>query len=180
VGLADTGQAGNLAAGQAKGLRPVLSYGANGWLLKAGAEIGRMSDGGAAGSARFVDLHGVGLSATKALGPGNLNVNVAAGKADGLWKSAALAANYTVPLGPWVHLELGRIDSETPGRKNETVRTVGVGYQFSLFGIKNAYVTPALSWSRSSGDGFQAGLGGTGQATERAVRLRFNYAFVAF
>ncbi|WP_157267861.1 carbohydrate porin [Azohydromonas aeria] len=180
VGLADTGKASNLAAGQAEGLRPVLSYAADGWLLKAGAEIGRMSDTGAGDGARFVDLRGVGLSASRAVGPGNLNVNVAAGKADGLWKSAVVAANYTVPLGPWVHLELGRIDPETPGRRGETVRTVGVGWQLSLFGIRDAYVTPALSWSSSSADAFQPGLGGTGQRIERAVRVRFNYVFAAF
>jgi hypothetical protein len=180
LGLAETGKADNLAAGQAEGLRPVLSYSANGMLLKAGLEIGRMSDGGLAGSARFVDLRGVGLSATKAMGPGNLNVNVAVGKAEGLWKSAVVAANYTVPRGPWVHLEFGRIDPEAPGRRSETVRTVAAGYQFSLFGIKNAYVTPALSWSHSSADGFVSGLGGTGQATEKAVRVRLNYTFAAF
>jgi hypothetical protein len=180
LGLAETGKAENLAAGQAEGLRPVLSYSANGLLLKAGVELGRMSDGGAAGSARFVDLRGVGFSATKALGPGNLNVNVAVGKADGLWKSATVAANYTVPLGPWVHAEFGRIDPQAPGRSSETVRTVAAGYQFSLFGIKNAYVTPAVSWSSSSADSFQAGLGGTGQASEKAVRVRFNYTFASF
>jgi hypothetical protein len=180
VGLAETGKPENLAVGQAEGLRPVLSYSANGWLLKAGAEIGRMSDGGTAGSARFVDLRGAGFSVTKALGPGNLNVNLAAGRADGLWKSAVIAANYTVPLGPWVHLELGRVKADAPGRSNETVRTLGVGYQFSLFGIKNAFITPALSYSSSSADSFLPGLGGSGQASEKAVRVRFNYTFAAF
>lgn len=180
LGLAETGKAENLAAGQAEGLRPVLSYSANGWLLKAGAEIGRMSDGGATGSTRFVNLRGAGFSVSKAIGPGNLNLNLAAGRAQGLWKSAVIAANYTVPLGPWVHVELGRVNPDEPGRPSETVRTIGVGYQFSLFGIKNAFVTPALSYSSSSADSFLPALGGSGKSTEKAVRVRFNYTFVSF
>lgn len=180
LGLADTGKAENLAAGQAEGLRPVLSYSANGWLFKAGAEIGRMSDGGAAGNARFVDLRGAALSVSKAVGPGNLNVNLAGGRADGLWKSSVLAANYTVPLGPWVHVELGRVKADAPGSASETVRTVGLGWQFSLFGIKNAYVTPALSYSSSSADSYLPALGGSGKSSEKAVRVRLNYTFAAF
>lgn len=180
LGLAETGKPENLAAGQAEGLRPVLSYSANGWLLKAGAEIGRMSDGGVAGSARFVDLRGAGLSVSKAIGPGNLNLNLAAGRAEGLWKSAVIAANYTVPLGPWVHLEFGRVKPDAPGRPTEAVRTIGVGYQFSLFGLKNAYITPAVSYSSASADSFVPALGGSGKPSEKAVRLRLNYTFAAF
>ncbi|NML18068.1 carbohydrate porin [Azohydromonas caseinilytica] len=181
LGLAETRVASNLAAGQAEGLRPVLSYAGNGLVVRAGLEIGRLSDGGAgSGTARFADLRGLGLTASKAIGPGILNLNLAAGKAEGLWKSSVIAANYTVPRGPWVHLEHGRIDPEAPGRRTEKLSTVGVGWQFSLFGIKDAYVTPALSWSHSSADAFSAGLGGSGKATEKAIRVRFNYTFAAF
>lgn len=180
VGLAETRDPENLAAGQAEGLRPVLSYTANGIAVKAGFEFGRTSDGGPAGEAEFIRTRGVGLTVGAALGPGIANLNLAAGKADGLWRAATLAANYTVPLGPWVHLEYGRLDPAAPGLPTEKVRTMALGYQFSLFGIKNAYVTPALSYSRASSPSGVAGLGGSGRETEKALRVRFNYTFAAF
>jgi len=180
VGLAETREAENLSAGQAEGLRPVFTYTANGLALKAGFEFGRTTDGGASGDARFVRTRGVGLTAGAALGPGIANLNLAAGKADGLWKAATIAANYTVPLGPWVHLEYGRIDPEANGLKTETVRTIAVGYQFPLFGIENAYITPAFSYSKASSSNAFAGLGGSGRETEKAFRVRFNYTFAAF
>lgn len=179
LGLADTRDAANLSPGQAEGLRPVLTYTANGVAVKAGFEFGRSFDN-SSGRAEFAKTRGFGLTVGKAIGPGIANLNLAAGKLDGLWKAATVAANYTIPLGPWVHFEYGRLDPEAPGLRTETVRTFGVGYQFSLFGIKDAYITPAFSYSSaSSANGF-AGLGGSGRDTERAFRLRFNYTFAAF
>lgn len=180
VGLADTKEADNLSAGQAEGLRPVLSYTGNGIAVKAGFEFGRTTDGGAAGKTEFVRTRGIGLTAGAAIGPGIANLNVAAGKVDGQWKAATIAANYSIPLGPWVHLEYGRLDPEAPGRPTERVRTFGVGYQFALFGIKNAFITPAFSYSSASSSNGFAGLGGSGRETERALRVRFNYTFAAF
>jgi hypothetical protein len=180
VGLAETRDPDNLSAGQAEGLRPVLSYTANGLALKAGFEFGRTTDGGLGGEAEFVRTRGVGLTAGAALGPGIANLNLAAGKVDGLWKAATVAVNYTVPLGPWVHLEYGRIDPEATGIKTEAVRTIAVGYQFPLFGIENAFITPAFSYSKASSSNAFAGLGGSGRETEKAFRVRFNYTFAAF
>jgi len=180
LGLAETRDVGNLSAGQAEGVRPVLTYTANGIALKLGFELGRTTDGGASGDARFVQARGVGFTAGAALGPGVANLNLAAGKVDGQWKAATIAANYTVPLGPWVHVEYGRVDPEASALKTETVRTIAVGYQFPLLGIKNATVTPAFSYSKASFSNAFAGLGGSSQETERAFRLRFNYAFAAF
>jgi hypothetical protein len=180
VGLAETNDADNLSDGQAKGLRPVFSYTGNGIAVKAGFEFGRTSDSGAAGQAEFVRTRGFGLTAGAAIGPGIANLNVAAGKVDGLWKAATIAANYTIPLGPWVHLEYGRLNPEAPGLPTETVRTFGAGYQFPLLGIKNAFITPAFSYSSASSSNGFAGLGGSGRETERAVRVRFNYTFAAF
>lgn len=180
LGLAETRDAGNLSPGQAEGVRPVLTYTANGVALKLGFELGRTTDGGVSGDARFVQARGVGFTAGTAIGPGIANLNLAAGKVDGLWKAASIAANYTVPLGPWVHVEYGRVDPEASGLKTETVRTIAMGYQFPLLGIKNATVTPAFSYSKASSSNAIAGLGGSGQDTERAFRLRFNYTFAAF
>ena len=180
VGLAETREAENLSAGQAEGLRPVLTYTANGIALKLGFELGRTTDGGVSGDARFVQARGAAFTAGAALGPGIANLNLAAGKVDGLWKAATIAANYTIPLGPWVHLEYGRIDPEASGLKTETVKTIAVGYQFPLLGIKNAFVTPAFSYSKASSSNAFAGLGGSGRETEKAFRLRFNYTFAAF
>jgi hypothetical protein len=179
IGLADTGDAENLSAGQAEGLRPVLTYTANGIAVKAGFEFGRTIDD-TTGKAEFTQTRGFGLTAGAAIGPGIANLNLAAGKVDGLWKAATIAANYTIPLGPWVHFEYGRLDPEVPGLPTETVRTFGVGYQFSLLGIKDAFITPAFSYSSASSPNDFAGLGGSGRDSERAVRVRFNYTFAAF
>lgn len=145
-----------------RGVRPIFQFSTGGINLKAGLELGKV--GGA-------DFTGLGLTGGMALAGGNLNVNLANGKVKNDSKHTTIGANYTMDLGPWALLEYGQIKPDGGGDTLK-ITTLGLGYQFSLLGVKGAFVTPALSTS-------QAKAGGD-KATDTSVRVRFNYGFNAF
>ena len=142
-----------------RGVRPIFQFSTGGINLKAGLELGKSGGN---------DLTGLGLTAGMALAGGNLNVNLANAKIKDVSKDTTIGANFTMDLGPWALLEYGQSKPDGGGT-TEKVTTLGLGYQLSLLGVKGAFVTPALSYSKvKDGD------------TVTDLRIRFNYGFNAF
>ena len=134
-------------AGNAKGVRPVLSFGVGPVSLKVGAEAIKTAAG--------VSQTGVGVTGAFAFEGGSANLSVAKNsKAD----ATGIGANVT--LG---NLGIGAIAGKTAGVKSDSVYAA---YSFPLFGVKGATITPAVS-SGKSGDGNRYS----------GARVRINYAF---
>ncbi|MEY4751481.1 MAG: hypothetical protein RIQ60_3695 [Pseudomonadota bacterium] len=149
----------------AKGVRPVVSFGAGPASVKLGFESGK------SGGNSFSGMGGtVGLKA----GPGALNVNFASGKTKvttGDVKRSAFAANYTVDMGVWVFVESAK--NTTGAAPSEKISTFGLGYQLPLLGVNGASITPALSNSSATN-------GASGNKSDTSLRVRVNYSFAAF
>jgi hypothetical protein len=139
--------------GASRGLRPAISYNAGPLTVRAGLEsVKTVGSSGSSGSDT-----GLGLSVGYALAAGsNINVNFAKKEDD-----KAFGVNAT-----FGGLGLGLISGK--GATDATkATTFYAAYSMSLFGVKGASVTPALSMSK----------GGSGQDTRTAARVRINYAF---
>jgi hypothetical protein len=136
--------------GASRGLRPAISYNAGPLTVRAGLES--VKTVGSSGSDT-----GLGLSVGYALAAdSNINVNFAKKEDD-----KAFGVNAT-----FGGLGLGLISGK--GATDATkATTFYAAYSMSLFGVKGASVTPALSMSK----------GGSGQDTRTAARVRINYAF---
>lgn len=134
-----------------RGLRPALSYSTGPLTVRAGLESVKT-----VGSTNGADT-GFGLSVGYALAE-NSTVNVNFAK-----KSDDKAFGVNAIIGA---LGLGLISGKgaTDATKSTTFYAA---YTLSLFGVKGATVTPALSVSK----------GGSGQDTRTAARVRINYAF---
>ncbi len=143
-------------AGANRGFRPAVSYTTGPLTLRAGVEAVKTLANPPATTVDRSD-NGFGLSVGYALGAGNnINVNYAKKEDD-----KAFGVNATFGA-----LGLGLISGK--GATDATkANTFYAAYSMSLFGVKGASVTPALSVSK----------GGTGQDTRTAARVRINYAF---
>lgn len=140
------------AKGSASGIRPTVVYTTGDLTLRAGAESIQSND----------DTHlvpnstGYGLSAGYQLNKDtSLNLNYARNeKLD----SSSTGANIVAGA-----LGVGFVNDKTG---SNSVNTVYAGYKLPLFGVKGAFVTPALSYSK--GDKVDDLV---------AFRVRLNYAF---
>lgn len=135
------------------GLRPVVSFAANGFTAKVGFETGKTT-----GSAK---VNGVGLTVGTTMAGAGLNVNFSSGKVGGL-KGSSLGVNATFgPAGVgFIH---DRSDKATGGTGKEN--TVYAAYSLPLFDT-GATITPAASYGKATGEEKRVGL-----------RVRINYAF---
>lgn len=147
---------------ETRGIRPIFQFSTAGINVKAGLELGKSGGN---------DLTGFGVTGGMAVAGGNLNVNLANAKIKDDSKQTTIGANYTMDLGPWVLLEYGQAKPDGGGDTLK-VTTLGLGYQFSLLGVKGATVTPALSMSNAKQ--------GSDKAEDTSIRVRFNYGFNAF
>ncbi|MCU0956595.1 MAG: carbohydrate porin [Hydrogenophaga sp.] len=137
-------------AGTVRGARPALTYTAGPLSLRAGLESVKQVDGGDTET-------GVGFSVGYALNSDSrINLNLAKKEDD---KTVGVNAVFG-PAG--VGLIYGK--GATAADK---VTTVYAAYSLPLFGVKGAFITPALSYSK----------GGTGTDAQLAARVRINYAF---
>lgn len=133
------------------GLRPVLSYTQDALTVRVGAEmlkgnLDAVEDSTAIGAT-------VGYAFSKDLG---MNVNYGRNsKRDA--SSFGVNALYQGALG------VGFVQDKEAGKK---VDTFYVAYKMPLMGVKGAFITPALNYSR-----------GTGVDNLLALRVRLNYAF---
>ena len=136
-------------AGEARGVRPAVSFGSGPLTLRVGLESVKVV--GASES-----NNGVGLSMGYALGKdASMNLNFAKMEDD---KSVGLNATFGA-AGVGVILDKG-----ASGAKNTSFYAA---YSLPLFGVKGASITPALSFAK----------GGTGTKGATAARVRINYSF---
>lgn len=146
-------------AGANRGFRPAVSYTSGPLTLRAGVEAVKTLANPAGTPPTTVDnsADGFGLSVGYALAAdSNINVNFAKKEDD---KTFGVNATFGA-------LGLGLISGK--GATDATkATTFYAAYSMSLFGVKGASVTPALSVSK----------GGSGQDTRTAARVRINYAF---
>ena len=137
--------------GASRGFRPAVSYSSGPLTVRAGVEAVKT-----VGSTTGSD-NGFGLSVGYALASDtNVNVNVAKKEDDKAFGVNAVIGG----------LGLGLISGKgaTDATKSTTFYAA---YTTSLFGVKGASITPALSMSK----------GGAGQDTRTSARVRINYAF---
>lgn len=136
---------------KAHGLRPVLIYKAGALTATVGAEMLKDNLDSVA------DSTGVGVTLGYAISKDvGMNLNYARNsKRD----SSSFGANAIINGA----LGLGFVQDKTAGAKADTVY---VAYKMPLLGVKGAFITPALSYSK-----------GTGVDDLVAVRVRLNYAF---
>lgn len=141
---------------QAKGVRPVLTYDANGLTVRVGAEVGKTG-------AAMDKFKGFGATVISDLGGGTkVNVNFASGKVD-----AADDRSTAVGLGAYLGAAHAAIEFAKNG--DEKITTAYASYSMPLMGIKGASITPALSTSKASN--------GVGPDKANSLRVRLNYAF---
>lgn len=142
------------AKGSASGIRPTVVYNSGDLTLRAGLESIQSNDSKLVNP--VPNSTGLGLSAGYLLNKdSSLNLNYA--RNEKLDASSIGANIVTGALG------LGFINDKTG---SNSVNTVYAGYKLPLLGVKGAFVTPALSYSK--GDKVDDLL---------ALRVRLNYAF---
>ena len=149
--------------GEAKGVRPVLSYAAGALNVSVGLESGKFDNGST--------LSGAGATIGYNFGAVKLTGNLASGKTDvatGPNSKSAYALIATAG-GLAVGLIAGNQDN---GSVQDKVQTGYVAYTMPLFDIKGASMTPAFSTSK-----FTAGAGSAGNLNEDTFKLRFDYSF---
>ena len=149
--------------GEAKGVRPVLSYAAGALNVSVGLESGKYASGNS--------VSGTGATIGYNLGAVKLTGNMASGKTDvatGPNSKSAYALIATAG-GLAVGLIAGNQDN---GSVQDKVQTGYVAYTMPLFDIKGASMTPAFSTSK-----FTAGAGSAGNLNEDTFKLRFDYSF---
>jgi len=138
-----------------EGYRPAVSFKLGGASLTAIYDV--YEDG-------TNDWKGFGLTASVPMGGGTLGAGYAAGENNNVDISSA-SVNYT--KGSW---GLGYIHAEDDiTAVGASVDTFYGAYTMPLFGIKDASVTLAASTSKADGV--------TGDDSENAARVRFNYTF---
>ena len=136
-------------AGEARGLRPAVSFGSGPLTVRVGAESVKVVGGSES-------TNGVGLSVGYALDKdSSMNLSFAKMEDD---KSIGLNGTFG-PAGFGLILDKG-----ANGAKNNTFYAA---YSLPLFGVKGATITPALSFAK----------GGSGSKGQTAARVRINYAF---
>ncbi|MEZ5536630.1 MAG: carbohydrate porin [Thiolinea sp.] len=145
------------------GVRPAISYSANGMSISAAVES--VSD-----DISGVDKTGFGITGGVGLGAGTLGASFAKGtEDDGSNETDTTSASLHYTQGQWgvgyIHSE---VDDGSAGG-NPSVDTFHAAYTVPLFGTKNASVTFAASTSKADNVATDD--------TVNAARVRFNYAF---
>jgi len=143
---------GVMAAGKNTGIRPVVSFGMDGFSAKVGLENGKNAAG--------KKVSGAGLTVGTTMAGVGLNANFGSGKVDGV-KGSSFGLNGTFgPAGVGYIMDKTNF---TTGTKKEN--TFYAAYSLPLFDT-GATITPAASYSKADGDTKRIGL-----------RVRVNYAF---
>lgn len=150
------------AAGESKGVRPVVSYAAGPVSVKLGFETGHFVTTGN-------NIRGVGATASYDFGSFKLTGDLASGRSDAETNNKRTAAALIATVGGF---NIGVIagNNEAPVG-TENVRTLYANYAIPLFDIKGASVTPALSTSTAKNSALGTSI------AETSFRLRFNYTF---
>jgi len=139
---------GVMADAKNTGIRPVVSFGMDGFSAKVGLENGKNAAG--------QKVSGAGLTVGTTMAGVGLNASFGSGKVNEV-KGSSFGLNGT--FGP---AGLGYIMDKTAGKKENTVYAA---YSLPLFDT-GATITPAASYSKADGD------------TKRiSLRARVNYAF---
>jgi hypothetical protein len=130
------------------GVRPVVSFGMNGFSAKVGLESGKNAAG--------AKVNGAGITVGTTMAGAGLNVNFGSGKVGGV-KGSSFGVNAT--FGP---AGLGYILDKNGSNKDSVVYAA---YSLPLFGT-GATITPAASYAKGTNKDKQIGLA-----------ARINYAF---
>ncbi|MGM9428468.1 carbohydrate porin [Hydrogenophaga sp. MI9] len=136
--------------GEARGVRPAVSFGSGPVTVRVGAESVKKVGSTTGSTNGFGASLGYALSADS-----SLNLNFAKMEDD---KSVGFNATIGA-AGVGLILDKG-----ANGAKNNTFYAA---YSFPLFGVKGATITPAFSYAK----------GGKGTESQTAARVRVNYAF---
>ncbi|WP_442774703.1 hypothetical protein [Sphaerotilus montanus] len=143
---------GVMAAAKNTGIRPVVSFGMNGFSAKVGLENGKNAAG--------KKVSGAGLTVGTTMAGVGLNASFGSGKVDGV-KGSSFGLNGTFgPAG--IGYIMDKTDFATGTKKENTVYAA---YSLPLFDT-GATITPAASYGKADGETKRIGL-----------RLRVNYAF---
>lgn len=136
-------------AGEARGVRPAVSFGSGPLTVRVGVESVKVVGGSESNN-------GFGASLGYALGKdASMNLNFAKMEDD---KSVGLNATFG-PAGVGLILDKG-----ANGAKNTSFYAA---YSLPLMGVKGATITPALSFAK----------GGSGSKNQTGARVRINYSF---
>lgn len=139
------------AAGSKKtfvGIRPLVSFGMNGFSAKLGVESGKDGTG--------AKVNGVGLTVGTTMAGAGLNLSVGSGKVGGV-KGTSFGLNATMGAAGVGYI----LDKNGSAKEN----TFYAAYSLPLFDT-GATITPAASYSKATGEDKRIGL-----------RVRINYAF---
>ena len=139
---------GLMAAAKNTGVRPVVSFGMNGFSAKVALETGKNAAG--------QKVNGAGITVGTTMAGAGLNVNFGSGKVNNV-KGSSFGVNAT--FGP---AGIGYIMDKTAGKKENTVYAA---YSLPLFDT-GATITPAASYGKADGEAKRIGLA-----------ARINYAF---
>lgn len=153
----------NSTGQKAKGVRPVLTYSANGLTIKAVVESGKTID-------EDHKLTGFGGTVGFEVGGGTINVNLASGKVKDDVTGVSEKSNnvgVTTVFGP-----LGFV-VDYAKNEDEKILTTYAAYSIPLFGIKGASVIPAASYSRAKNANGVAGVSQNSAGLN--IRLRYDF-----
>ena len=140
------------------GVRPVVTYTAGDFTIRAGLESGKTPDGS--------KISGGGITVGTAVAGGAVNVSFGSGKVAGL-KGSSFGVNATFgPAGIGFIHDRNDLAGNGGTRKENNVY---VAYSLPLFNT-GATITPAIAYSKASGPG-------TDSNAPVTARLRVNYAF---
>ncbi|MDZ7857911.1 carbohydrate porin [Sphaerotilus sp.] len=139
---------GVMASAKNTGVRPVVSFGMNGFSAKVGLENGKNSDG--------QKVSGAGITVGTTMAGAGLNLSVGSGKVNGV-KGSSFGVNAT--FGP---AGVGYILDKNGSNKDNMFYAA---YSLPLFDT-GATLTPAVSYAK-----------GTDQVKNIGLRVRVNYAF---
>src|SRR3990167_7603820 len=150
----------------AKGLRAVLALGAGPWSGRVGFESGEYAPVGTADANK---IKGWGFTTTYDAGSFKLTGNYSLGQQNAAANNRQTALGLSASVGA---LGLGFVNAVNDKAGGEvTVQTAYVAYAMSLFGVKGATWTPALS--RSTAKDSTTGV----TNDENALRVRVRYDF---
>ncbi|MBP8270573.1 MAG: carbohydrate porin [Sphaerotilus sp.] len=139
---------GVMAAAKNVGIRPVISFGMNGFSAKVALENGKNAAG--------AKVSGAGITVGTTMAGAGLNVNYASGKVAGV-SGNSFGVNATFGAAG-----IGYILDKTGSNKDSTIYAA---YSLPLFGT-GASITPAVSYAK-----------GTNMTKQIGLVARINYAF---
>ncbi len=166
--------------GEAKGIRPALSYESGPLGLKLGFEAGtivggKLDDGkGTVTDVPSTKISGFAATGSYDFGGFKLVGDLANGKKEINGASTFKNTSFAIAAQAG-SLALGLIaaSTDTGSSAKEKVTTFYASYSLPLFDIKGASMTPALSVSKAKDAGGVAGA----TNSDTSLRLRFNYTF---